>query len=380
MSHDIDIREGDLFESKAQTLVNTVNCVGVMGKGVALGFRNRFPAMHDDYVQRCARGEVKLGKPYLYRQPNGPWVLNFPTKDHWRSMSRLRDVTAGLEYLKAHYREWGIRSLAVPPLGAGHGGLEWHVVGPTLYRHLSQLDIPVELYVPFGTPHEELQPSFLERLFDPDPVQHAAADPKRIVGPDWVALLTALARIEAEPYGPRVGRTLFQKLAYFATEAGLDLGLHFARSSYGPHAPELRARVSHLMNNGLIVEEQHGRMFEVRLGETYEAAKRAFAKDLGRYEAQIDLLVDLFARMRTKDAEIAATVHYATKELRAAAGRVPNEREVLDAVMDWKQRRDPPFKPNDVAVAIRGLNVLGWIEAKADESLGGDPELELIGA
>ena len=85
----VDIREGDLFKSKAQTIVNTVNCVGVMGKGIALGFRKRFPEMFDDYTRRCQHREVQLGKPYLYKQEGLPWVLNFPTKDHWRSMSRL---------------------------------------------------------------------------------------------------------------------------------------------------------------------------------------------------------------------------------------------------------------------------------------------------
>src|SRR5919106_6289071 len=108
---DIEVVVGDLFESRAQTLVNTVNCVGVMGKGVALGFRNRFPRMYEDYVERCRAGKVSLGEPYLYKDLVGPWVLNFPTKDHWRSVSRLSDIEAGLEHLERHYREWGITSL-----------------------------------------------------------------------------------------------------------------------------------------------------------------------------------------------------------------------------------------------------------------------------
>ena len=132
----ITVVKGDLFKSKAQTLVNTVNCVGVMGKGIAIGFRKRFPEMFDDYVRRCEAGEVKLGQPYLYKSLLPPWVLNFPTKEHWRSVARLADITAGLEYLAAHYKDWGIESLAVPPLGCGEGQLDWRVVGPTLYRRL----------------------------------------------------------------------------------------------------------------------------------------------------------------------------------------------------------------------------------------------------
>src|SRR6266496_2655766 len=83
---------GDLFASRAQTLVNTVNCVGVMGKGVALEFKKRFPDVFDDYAGRCERKEVRLGEPYLYRSADGTSVVNFPTKNHWRSPSRLSDV------------------------------------------------------------------------------------------------------------------------------------------------------------------------------------------------------------------------------------------------------------------------------------------------
>ena len=101
---------GDLFESKAQTWVNTVNCVGVMGKGVALEFKNRFPDMYEDYVARCKRGEVKLGRPYLFKRLVPPWILNFPTKDHWRSVANLKSIIEGLEYLLRHYKDWGIQS------------------------------------------------------------------------------------------------------------------------------------------------------------------------------------------------------------------------------------------------------------------------------
>jgi O-acetyl-ADP-ribose deacetylase (regulator of RNase III) len=108
------------LRARTQTLVNTVNCVGVMGKGIAATFKKRYPAMFDDYVRRCEHGEVRLGEPYLWTGTE-PWVLNFPTKDHWRSVSRLEDIERGLEYLVEHYQQWGIQSLAVPPLGCGRG-------------------------------------------------------------------------------------------------------------------------------------------------------------------------------------------------------------------------------------------------------------------
>ncbi|MEW5898000.1 MAG: macro domain-containing protein [Bacillota bacterium] len=114
--------------------------------------------MFRDYQERCARKEVRLGRPYLYKPLFPPWILNFPTKEHWRSVSHLKDITRGLEYLLVHYKEWDITSLAVPPLGCDHGQLEWRVAGPILYRYLSCLDISVELYVPHNIPHKKLPP------------------------------------------------------------------------------------------------------------------------------------------------------------------------------------------------------------------------------
>jgi hypothetical protein len=116
--------------------------------------------MFEDYVKRCAARKVRLGEPYLFRRLLPPWILNFPTKEDWRSVSRLSNIVAGLEYLEKHYREWGITSSPCP-LGCGQGQLEWRVVGPTLYRYLSRLDIPVELYAPHGTPKAEIEKTFL---------------------------------------------------------------------------------------------------------------------------------------------------------------------------------------------------------------------------
>lgn len=143
-----DIIIGNLFEADVQTLVNPVNCVGVMGKGLALQFKKQLPAMFQDYVGRCQRGEVNLGLPYLYQSPQPPHILNFPTKDHWRSKSKLCSITDGLVYLTEHYEAWGITSLAVPALGCGYGQLDWQTVKPILEQYLNPLPIPVILYAP----------------------------------------------------------------------------------------------------------------------------------------------------------------------------------------------------------------------------------------
>jgi len=362
---------GDIFESKAQTLVNTVNTVGVMGKGIALGFRKRFPEMYDDYVRRCERREVRLGMPYFYRRPVPPHVINFPTKDHWRAVSKLTDIVNGLEYLQSHIAEWGVTSLAVPPLGCGEGRLEWRVIGPTLFRHLSSLGVSVELYAPFGTPHEELQPDFLQHG-ENVPIRtggHVPLATRFNVEPGWVALVAIIEQVSKERYHWPIGRVGFQKLAYFATEAGIPTKLSYRRGSYGPYASDVKQLLSKLINNGLIVEHKRGRMLATGVGPTYADAKRGYEAFLKEWEPQISKVVDLVVRMNTDDAEIAATVHFAANRLREDKGRQPTEAEILSYVKQWKLRRRPPLKDDDVALAIRKLNLLGWIDALPSKDL-----------
>jgi len=367
----IKVLIGDIFESGAQTLVNTVNTVGVMGKGIALGFRQRFPEMYEDYVRRCQRREVQLTRPYIYRRLTPPHIINFPTKDHWRSVSRLDDITEGLRYLQAHISEWGVMSLAVPPLGCGEGRLEWRVVGPTLYRHLHDLNIPVELYAPFGTPHEELRPEFLEYLEQVPTLsghQDASTAPFH-VEPGWVALVTIIEQVGQERYHWPIGRVGFQKVAYFATEVGIPTGLSYRRGSYGPYSPGVNQVLSSLINNGLIVERKLGRMLETDVGPTYADARRGYESFLAQWQSQIAKVVDLVVRMNTNDAEVAATVHFAASRLRESKGSRPTESEILDYVKQWKIRRRPPLDDSDIALAIRRLNVLGWIDAAPSDAL-----------
>jgi len=369
----IQIFVGDLFESQAQTLVNTVNCVGVMGKGVALEFKRRFPAMYEDYAKRCDRGEVRLGEPYLYRYLMPPWIVNFPTKDHWRSVAKLDDIVRGLEFLIAHYREWGITSLAVPPLGCGNGQLEWRVVGPTLYRYLRRIDVPVELYAPHGTPHEELSPAFLEG--GESEAMGVMPEPQWI-RPGWIALVEILKRIEDQPFHWTVGRTMFQKIAYVATTQGLPTELNFRKSSYGPFSPGLNQLETRLVNNGLIREERMGSMHVVRVGPTFEDARKAYQDDLLSWESIIERTFDLFMRINTtRGAEIAATVLFAAHEFEHERMK-PSERQVFDAVLDWKRRRTPPIHPDEVATAVRALAARGWLEVEPSSDLP-VPEYEL---
>jgi uncharacterized protein YwgA/O-acetyl-ADP-ribose deacetylase (regulator of RNase III) len=357
---------GNLFNSQAQTLVNTVNCAGVMGKGVALEFKKRFPDMFQDYARRCKDKHVVLGRPYVFKRILPPWILNFPTKDHWRSVSRLKDIVEGLQYLQQHYQEWGITSLAVPPLGCGQGQLDWRIVGPILYHHLKTLDIPVELYSPFGTSQEELHISFLDKA-KAAPISHPIFSDT--INPAWVAVVEILKRIEEEPYHWPIGRTTFQKMVYFASECGIPTGLNFQRGSYGPYAPALKEKITALVNNGLIREKRLDRMFALNVGETFARKRKLYEHELKGWEPVINKVADLVMRMNTQQAEVAATVHFAAKETQGRSEGSFNEKDVLDTVMQWKQKRRPPLHEKEVAITIRNMNMLSWIGAQASNDL-----------
>jgi O-acetyl-ADP-ribose deacetylase (regulator of RNase III) len=132
--------KGDIFDLTAQVLVNPVNCKGHMGKGLALAFKQRYPHMFASYQQECRDGKLRIAQPTLYKAST-PWILNFPTKDHWRDDSKMEYLEEGLQYFVVHYKALGIKSIAFPKLGAGLGKLPWNMVGPLMVKYLSQVDI-----------------------------------------------------------------------------------------------------------------------------------------------------------------------------------------------------------------------------------------------
>jgi O-acetyl-ADP-ribose deacetylase (regulator of RNase III) len=141
----VEFVQGDMFDSGADYLVNTVNCVGAMGKGVALQFKKRHPEMYQEYCKQCARGEVQPGQLYVYRA-NQYNIINFPTKRHWRNPSRIEDIEAGLKSLRKFLETKPMESIAIPPLGCGNGGLDWNYIGKRIYECLNDLECRVLVY------------------------------------------------------------------------------------------------------------------------------------------------------------------------------------------------------------------------------------------
>ena len=147
---------GNLLEADAEALVNTVNTVGVMGKGIALQFRQAFPANYDAYRKACDQGELEPGRMFVFETgqlTNPRYIINFPTKRHWKGKSRMKDIDSGLKALIDVVKIHGIQSIAVPPLGSGNGGLDWNEVKPRIEAAFSVLtDVRVLLYEPKGAP------------------------------------------------------------------------------------------------------------------------------------------------------------------------------------------------------------------------------------
>lgn len=148
----IRFTKGNIFDSGCDALVNPVNCVGVMGKGLALQFKQRFPANFASYAAACRAGELSPGRMHVFDtgSPQPRFIVNFPTKRHWRDASRLDDVANGLQALAAAIAANGIRSIAIPPLGCGLGGLPWCDVRTLILRHLQAID-HTDIVI-YGTP------------------------------------------------------------------------------------------------------------------------------------------------------------------------------------------------------------------------------------
>lgn len=360
---------GDMFESQAQALVNTVNCVGVMGKGVAEQFKKRFPAMFDDYKYRCTRQAVRLGEPYLYRDMSGVLVVNFPTKGHWRSPSRLEDIERGLDYFADHAANWGITSVAMPPLGCGNGGLEWSDVGPLIYQKLHDLPIDIEVYAPYGTPRQQLAPEFLATPVQRSLDSHGRRHTK--MNPDWVVLMEVLRELQAQPYANPVGRTIFQKICYVVTEMGVPTGFSFGKGSYGPFSGDVKLALHDFANRNWLHEESLGRMLALRVGPQYEKDRVKFSEPIERYQRKIAKAVDLFSRIKnTEQAEEVLTVLYASRQIKQgeASGDV-EEQQIYDYILDWKKSWRADEKKTALANAIRNLVVMGWMRARISESM-----------
>lgn len=349
------VKIGNMFESKCSTIVNTVNCVGVMGKGIAKDFKKKYPKMFMDYRFKCDRGEVKPGLPYVYQDENVS-ILNFPTKDHWRSPSRLSYVVDGLDWFVENYKNYGIQSIAFPPLGCGNGGLSWSVVGPIMYQKLHDLPIEVEIYAPFGTSPREISNEYLQKNDVRE--ENVVGNFHSQLNSKCFLILLVVKELNERKYALTVGRTIYQKICYVLTRNGVDTGFVFSKGSYGPFSPQVKDSITAFANANMIVEKQLGKMISISVPENVIIPVEQYSKE--ELEA-VRKTVDLFGRIKsTEQAEVVATVLYSYDQLHKKVA-TPLDKDVYNYVLAWKPhwKTEKEFELRD---AIQNLAVLSLMD------------------
>jgi O-acetyl-ADP-ribose deacetylase (regulator of RNase III) len=347
----IEITQGNLLKAPAEALVNTVNTVGVMGKGIALQFRQAFPEMYRAYEKACADGDVQLGRVQVFDVGGlvgGPrWIINFPTKGHWRASSRLADIATGLADLVAKVRQLGIRSIAVPPLGCGNGGLDWNEVRPLIEQAFAALPgVQVLLFAPAGAPQSVTMLNRTKR-------------PKMTLG--QAALVGLMDRYLKGMLDPVVSLLEIHKLMYFLKVAGEDLPrLKFQKDTYGPYSPDLRhglTRMERHLTSGFGEGKDNPNTPIELLPGAVEAAE-AFLTNHPETKARIAKVAELIEGFEDPyGMELLSSVHWVMQhELGAQA----DEDKAVKAVHDWNPRKRRVLKSEHLRLAWKRLTEKSW--------------------
>lgn len=361
------IREshGNLVDAEADALVNTVNTVGVMGKGVALQFKRAFPANYKAYKRACDRGVVALGRMFIWDAGElgggGPrYIINFPTKGHWRSRSKLSDIRAGLDDLVRQLKDLSISSVAVPPLGCGHGGLQWDDVRPLIERAFDEVpNVTVLLYPPEGAPAAADQPV-------------RTGTPR--MTPGRAALIGIMQRYL--PFAVEITAVDIQKVMYFMQESGEPLRLRFAKDRYGPYADNLRHVLSSMEGHFIRgTGDGSAKAMDLIPFEVLDGAEPAAAALLAE-QPETSARMDRVARLiegfeSTYGLELLATVHWAAQ--RDDDGHRRSEPLPLDSVAEvvgvWSRRKERLFTPAHIAKAYQRLVDQGWLHSVGSEGI-----------
>lgn len=342
----IEFKTGDILRADVEALVNTVNCVGIMGRGIALQFKNDFPENFKAYEAACAREEVQPGKMFVFDTrtlTNPKFIINFPTKRHWRGKSRMEDIDSGLKALVEEIRTRGIRSIAIPPLGSGLGGLDWAEVRPRIIEALRGLnDLHVIVFEPNSTPV----------------TTKSREVPNMTAG--RAALVVLMHRYLGGLMDPFVTLIEVQKLMYFLQEAGEPLRLNYIKHHYGPYADNLRHVLTKI--EGHLVSGYHDggdapeKQLELVPGAVKDA--EAFLADQGETVSRFDRVGHLVEGFETPfGLELLATVHWVAAQENAISAE-----DAVAKVHAWNDRKKR-FSPRQIGIAFETLRAKGWLTA-----------------
>lgn len=345
----IELTQGDILRADAEALVNTVNCVGFMGRGIAAQFKRAFPDNFRAYAAACKREEVRPGKMLVFetgRLGNPRYVVNFPTKRHWRGKSRLSDIEQGLAALVLDVKRLGIRSIAIPPLGCGLGGLAWTAVRPLIERAFATVpDVRAIVFEPAGAPA-------------PEAMAKSTEVPQ--MTPGRAVLVGLMHRYLGGLMDPFVSLLEVHKLMYFDQEAGERLRLKYVKGTYGPYAENLRqvlmAIEGHYVSGYADGGDTPEKQLELVPGAYEEAA--AFLGDHPEACERFDRVAQLVEGFETPfGMELLATVHWV-----AAREGATSLEAAVEAVYGWNERKRA-FTSKQIQIAWEVLSSKGWLSA-----------------
>lgn len=342
------VEHGNLLKTKADAHVNTVNTVGFMGKGIALQFKKAYPDNFTAYERACKNDEVQVGKMFVFErdaftQPR--YIINFPTKKHWRAKSKLPDIKAGLEDLVRVVRELNIESIAIPPLGSGLGGLDWRDVRPLIEDAFANLpDVLVLLFEPRGAPDPKEQPVGTKR---PKLTNSRALFIKLIHLYGVKATLVTLLEI--------------QKMAYFLQEGGEPLRLNYQKWKYGPYAHNLY-KVLELLEGHFIrgYGDQQRPFDDIELMPDAEREASNFLMARTGRQELLDRVADLIHGFETPyGMELLATVHWVARHENAKA--LDDPAVAVQEVRNWSDHKRRLFPEDHIHRAWSTLKEKGWL-------------------
>ncbi len=336
---------GNLLEAQTEALVNTVNTVGVMGKGIALQFKERFPSNNKKYVEACKTGALDIGKLLIVDETTlegRKIIINFPTKRDWKHRSAYAYIESGLEALVTELKKSHIKSLAIPPLGCGNGGLDWAKVKPMMVQYLNDLPIDIQIYEPNEVIKAHLQKEVKQ-------LKEVALTDKRAM------LLYAMFNYELS-MGENVNVFVANKLAYFLQRVGEPMRLTFQKAPYGPFSPQVAHVLYHLNGTYLKgLEQFEAKPFESLLlnYDAYGLIKKHVEQSLTTEQRQrlasLQALIQGFESFLAL--EVLATVDFLKKE-----NPEWDKEGIIAGIGAWSMRKEQQMSEGLITIALERLS------------------------
>ncbi|TAD95743.1 MAG: phosphatase [Bacteroidetes bacterium] len=340
----IQFVKGNLLESKADALVNTVNTVGVMGKGIALQFKEAFPNNYQMYREVCKKKELDIAKLLIIKEINLKgelkWIINFPTKKDWKQKSEYQYIELGLEILAQKILELNIKSIALPPLGCGNGGLEWEKVRSMMIKYLENLE---EVEIMIYEPNQEIK-NILQ-------IENTQKTIK--LTPARAILLYAL--FNYEKLGEDISLFVANKIAYFLQRLGENLKINFVASHYGPYSVQI-AHVLYTLNGVYLkgLEQKNSKPFETLYlnDDKFEEVQNFVQENLSQTQKQRleDLLFLLNGFQSALSLEILATIDFVSQKEDLEI------QEIRHKIDQWSGRKEKLFKDQYIQIAFKHLS------------------------